>query len=49
MGLLVALGVIAIKGFAVILFFFKTAVTMLASIWAYSLLFGWKFAAGIVI
>ena len=46
---LAALGVLAVKFGGFILLFLKTGLTMLLSIGAYSLLFGWKFAAGIVV
>ena len=48
-GWLAALGLLAAKFGGFILLFLKTGATMLLSIGAYSLLFGWKFAAGIVL
>jgi Zn-dependent protease len=49
LGWLAAMGLLAAKFGGFILIFLKTGLTMLLSIGAYSLLFGWKFAAGIVI
>jgi len=46
---IVGIVVIALKFKFVLLFFFKTGLTMLLSIGAYSLLYGWKFATGLVL
>jgi Zn-dependent protease len=49
MGVLAAVGAAVYKFGAVFLVFFKTGGTMLLSIGAYSLIFGWKFAVGLVL
>jgi Zn-dependent protease len=48
-GLLVAAGALLFKFAAPLLILLKTGGSMLLSIGAYSLIFGWKFAAGIVV
>jgi Zn-dependent protease len=48
-GWVVVLGLMSAKFIGPILLFLKTGLTMLLSIGAYSLLFGWKFAAGLVV
>ncbi len=48
-GVLAAIGAVLVKFGGAILIFAKTGLTMLLSIGAYSLIFGWKFAVGLVV
>ncbi len=48
-GGLIAFGYLILKFGSASLIFLKTGLTMLISIGAYSLIFGWKFAAGLVV
>jgi len=48
-GVLIAIGAILLKLGPALLILLKTGGSMLLSIGAYSLLFGWKFAAGVVV